>query len=470
MMDTPNLALPLMAAAQAQKHITHNEALAMLDALTQLCVSSRVAASPPAAPAEGARFLVPAGGSGPFAGKAGQIALFDGGLWRFLAPKAGWIAYVADEAAALIHDGAGWAPLGAAIGEMGQLASLGIGTASDAVNRLAVRSQGVLMTANRVAAGGVGDMRLIVEKEAAARSGSLLFQTAYSGRAEMGLMGDDGFRVKVSADGAAWRDAMQVDAGTGKVSFPNGMSAAAGEGAAAAGNVRLELTGGNLRLMPMRGNGLTINGSIASVPLAGVALSAAGLAPGTLYFIYATASAGVVNALVATTTPPATHVDGTQIMAGDPARALVGMAAADAGPAWVDSAAKGLVASWHNRRPRPQQLSAASSAATASGTYVELSPAMRLEWLAWGDEPVEVTVATSGHVGAGAQQGTGIGIDGAANVASDHFHTTPNVATVGNFHSGFVSAGRHDSRLLGRSSGGQTAMFHTMSHRVVTRR
>jgi len=33
MPSTPHLALPLLAAAQAQKHVTHNEALAALDAL-----------------------------------------------------------------------------------------------------------------------------------------------------------------------------------------------------------------------------------------------------------------------------------------------------------------------------------------------------------------------------------------------------------------------------------------------------
>jgi hypothetical protein len=32
---TPHLALPLMAAAQAQKHVTHNEALRLLDGLVQ---------------------------------------------------------------------------------------------------------------------------------------------------------------------------------------------------------------------------------------------------------------------------------------------------------------------------------------------------------------------------------------------------------------------------------------------------
>ena len=40
MSETVNLELPLIAAAQAQKHVTHNEALAIADALIHLAVPS----------------------------------------------------------------------------------------------------------------------------------------------------------------------------------------------------------------------------------------------------------------------------------------------------------------------------------------------------------------------------------------------------------------------------------------------
>lgn len=55
---SPNLALPLLAASQAQKHVTHNEALLALDALVHLSVASRGLVEPPAAPTEGERYLV----------------------------------------------------------------------------------------------------------------------------------------------------------------------------------------------------------------------------------------------------------------------------------------------------------------------------------------------------------------------------------------------------------------------------
>ena len=50
---SPNLALPLLLPAQAQKHVTHNEALALLDLLVQLRVQRFDARTPPEAPGDG---------------------------------------------------------------------------------------------------------------------------------------------------------------------------------------------------------------------------------------------------------------------------------------------------------------------------------------------------------------------------------------------------------------------------------
>ena len=51
---TPRLALPLLAMAQAQKEVTHNEALILLDALIYATVEDGPIVAPPAEPAEGA--------------------------------------------------------------------------------------------------------------------------------------------------------------------------------------------------------------------------------------------------------------------------------------------------------------------------------------------------------------------------------------------------------------------------------
>lgn len=67
---------------------------------------------------------------------------------------------------------------------------------------------------------GRGDLRVALNKAAVANTVSQLFQTNYSGRAETGLTGDDRYRIKVSSDGATWREALNVDPATGLVSLP----------------------------------------------------------------------------------------------------------------------------------------------------------------------------------------------------------------------------------------------------------
>ncbi len=111
---TANLALPYLAAAQAQKHVTHNEALRQLDALVHLRLESVTATAPPSVPAEGARWFVPAGASGPFAGHAGAIAAYEAGVWDVFACAAGFLAYIVDERRLALFDGGAWvSPLAA---------------------------------------------------------------------------------------------------------------------------------------------------------------------------------------------------------------------------------------------------------------------------------------------------------------------------------------------------------------------
>ena len=55
--NTPNLQLPYLMAAQAQKHVTHNEALRALDAIVQLLVLDKDLASLPGSPTDGSRYI-----------------------------------------------------------------------------------------------------------------------------------------------------------------------------------------------------------------------------------------------------------------------------------------------------------------------------------------------------------------------------------------------------------------------------
>lgn len=96
MSETYQFKLPLLQAAQAQKHVTMNEALTRLDALAQLRVQSR-SADVPASPVDGHAYIVPLGATGDWAGQDHRVVLFLNGGWVFVTAFDGWSAWVIDE-------------------------------------------------------------------------------------------------------------------------------------------------------------------------------------------------------------------------------------------------------------------------------------------------------------------------------------------------------------------------------------
>lgn len=107
-MPTTNLALPLLSAAQAQKHVTVNEALVALDSLTQSGIIDRNLTAPPGSPSEGDTYIVGASATGDWSGKDNNIATYYDSIWRFYPPKVGWLVYVVDEGIHLKYDGSSW--------------------------------------------------------------------------------------------------------------------------------------------------------------------------------------------------------------------------------------------------------------------------------------------------------------------------------------------------------------------------
>ncbi len=206
MTNSPNLTLPYLDAAQAQKHVTHNDALRILDALVQPAVLSRVLTVPPLTPADGDRYIVPGAATGVWAAQTGKIAAYQDGAWAFYGPRTGWIVWVVAESALLIYSGSAW---GAALGSLQNIPLAGVNTTADATNKLAVKSSATLFD-------NVGNgHQLKINKAGAGDTASLLFQNGFSGRAELGLAGDDDFHVKVSPDGGAWKEALKLDRSSG---------------------------------------------------------------------------------------------------------------------------------------------------------------------------------------------------------------------------------------------------------------
>jgi hypothetical protein len=329
MPDTTHLALPLMEAAQAQKHVTHNEAL---DGLVQLSVKSRVLATPPATPADGDRYLLPASATGIWVGHAGQLAISLAGAWRYTTATEGWTIWVDDEDVQLVFNGAAWVAntsggagtpggtsgqiqfnnagalggvtmsgdvtlntsTGAAVisngavsnvktalmpantikgnssaasasssdlsagqvnamlptftssgasaakglvpappstagstrflredaswSELQNLPSLGVNTTADATNKLSVNSSALLFNH---AGNGV---QVKLNKNLPTDTASFLFQTGFSGCAEIGTTGDNDFHFKVSGNGSTFSESIIITGNSGLVTMKNGLA------------------------------------------------------------------------------------------------------------------------------------------------------------------------------------------------------------------------------------------------------
>jgi hypothetical protein len=276
MPQTPNLSLPFLEAGQAQKHVTHNEALRLLDAVVQLAAAA-VSSSPPGSPANGERHIVGAGASGAFATHENEVAAFQDGAWIFLAPQIGWRAWNIDEEALLVWTGAAWNEVsggagggggggGDVVGPEGGVADgdiavfdgttgkaiqkgrgaidyLGVGIAPDATstdisNRLTVRASRALFQAIADSeTPGTGDIKVQISKEASGDTASVFFSSNFSPRAEFGLVESDSFKLKVSPDGSAWIEAMTFDPATGLVNLGPSKASDADVRAAAANKV-----------------------------------------------------------------------------------------------------------------------------------------------------------------------------------------------------------------------------------------
>lgn len=229
---SPRLDLPYIAASQAQKHVTHNEALRLLDSVTQLGVKSFDAETPPLGANDGDIYSLGLAPTDDWAGHAGELALSNDGAWSFITPRDGWLAWGESEGALRVLAAGTWQDVSP---DQPNLVSLGINTSADLTNRLAIASDASLFTNN-----GNGH-QIKINKATIGDTASVLYQTNWSGRAEIGLTGDDDFHFKVSADGATWNDAITVDKDNGAVAiagisgriavFDTGQSVFIGEGA-----------------------------------------------------------------------------------------------------------------------------------------------------------------------------------------------------------------------------------------------
>lgn len=99
--------LPLLAIGQLQKEVTHNEALALVDALIAPVVVASGVNDPPSAPLVGQMWLVGTSPTGAWIGHALHLACWTSGGWRMIAPRSGMTVRV-ESGATLRFDDTAW--------------------------------------------------------------------------------------------------------------------------------------------------------------------------------------------------------------------------------------------------------------------------------------------------------------------------------------------------------------------------
>ena len=211
MADTPNLVLPFIEAAQAQKHVTHNEGLRVLDAAVQLSVIDRDLTTPPGSPSDGDRYIPASGATGDWSGKDLNIAAYQDGAWAFLAPREGWLCWVADEDKLLIWDGSSWI-------EGGNVASLnpasgglvGVNATASTTNRLTVKADAALFDEEN------GDFNFKGNKDGSGDTVSFQLQQGFTTYGEFGLLGNNDLSFKTS-DGSSFFTSFKLNNADGEM-------------------------------------------------------------------------------------------------------------------------------------------------------------------------------------------------------------------------------------------------------------
>ena len=97
MTKTSRFDLPLIAVNQAQKEVTHNEAITTLDVLSHLVVQSRGLNQPPVTPVIGSAWIIGSGAVNEWQGRDGNVAYWSAGGWRFIPATEATKAWVLDE-------------------------------------------------------------------------------------------------------------------------------------------------------------------------------------------------------------------------------------------------------------------------------------------------------------------------------------------------------------------------------------
>ena len=107
---TKRHSLPNLYVGQSQKELTHNEALARIDALLHPVVEARLTVPPTGLTdtSDGQCWLIGGSAEGQWSGRSGQIARWSGGSWRYMMPVAGMTIWLISGNKRLIYITGAW--------------------------------------------------------------------------------------------------------------------------------------------------------------------------------------------------------------------------------------------------------------------------------------------------------------------------------------------------------------------------
>lgn len=205
-MNSNNLGLPFIMPAQAQKHVTFNEAIKSLDTIVQLAVVESDVSIPPTTPNNGDRYAISVTPSGIWSGHAQEVAIWETNAWRFVTPKIGWRIWDTNLSRLLVYTDNSWQPIVSPSNNTHQnLELLGVNATADTQNRFTVSAPSSLLTH-----AGNGH-RTIINKKAPADTASFIFQSDFSAKAELGLLGNNALSLKTSIDGLNWQTRLEAE-------------------------------------------------------------------------------------------------------------------------------------------------------------------------------------------------------------------------------------------------------------------
>jgi len=140
MSNSTNLQLPYLQASQAQKHVTVNDGVRLLDALVMCAVEDKDLATPPGSPADGARYIPASGATGAWSTWDLNIAYYVDGAWKKIVPREGFTAYVRDEDTLYTFNGSTWSAFsgGGSTTLTGDVTGSGSGTIATAIANNAI--------------------------------------------------------------------------------------------------------------------------------------------------------------------------------------------------------------------------------------------------------------------------------------------------------------------------------------------